>query len=85
MTTVNIEDYIQSSVAKKIEIEVIQYTLNTSAVCNINFLDSKDNKISSVLVYIENSDFTDEWVSDSDLVNIVCRKLGLTQQLNISS
>lgn len=77
MTTVNIEDYIQSSVAKKIEIEVIQYTLNTSAVCNINFLDSKDNKISSVLVYIEGSEFTDEWSSDLDLINIVCKKLGI--------
>ena len=81
MTTINIEDYIQSSVAKKIEIELIQYNLNSSAVCNVNFLDSKDNKISSVLVYIEGSEFTDEWVSDSDLVNIVCRKLGLTQQV----
>ena len=81
MSIVNIEDYVQSTVCKKIEIEVIQYTLNTSAVCNVNFLDSKDNKISSVLVYIENSEFTDEWNTDSDLVNIVCRKLGLIQKV----
>ena len=85
MSIVNIEDYVQSTVCKKIEIEVIQYTLNTSAVCNVNFLDIKQNKISSVLVYIEGSEFTDEWNTDSDLVNIVCRKLGLTQQPNISS
>ena len=81
MTIVNIEDYIQSSIAIKIEIELIQYTLNSSAVCNVNFLDSKDNKISSVLVYIEGSEFTDEWNTDSDLVNIVCRKLGLIQKV----
>ena len=81
MTTVNIEDYIQSSVAKKIEIELIQYNLNSSAVCNVNFLDSKDNKISSVLVYIEGTEFSTEWVDDSNLINIVCRKLGLTQQV----
>ena len=81
MTTINIEDYVQSTVCKKVEIEVIQYTLNTSAVCNVNFLDSKDNKISSVLVYIEGSEFSTEWVDDSNLINIVCRKLGLTQQV----
>ena len=81
MSIVNIEDYVQSTVCKKVEIEVIQYTLNTSAVCNVNFLDSKDNKISSVLVYIEGSEFSTEWVDDSNLINIVCRKLGLTQQV----
>ena len=74
-----ITDYVQANVCKKIEVEVIQYNLNVSATCNVNFLDDKDNKISSILVYIDNEDFSVNWNSDEDLINIVCRKLSLVK------
>lgn len=72
-----ITDYVQANICKKVEIEVIQYNLNVSATCNVNFLDDKDNKLSSVLVYIDGDDFNVNWSSDEDLVRIVLTKLGL--------
>ena len=74
---VNIEDYVQSTVCKKIEIEVIQYNLNSSAVVNVNFLDIDGKKLNSALVTVDGNEFSTEWVNDEDLVRIVCRKLNL--------
>jgi len=76
---VPIVDYVESKIIKKIEVELIQYNINTSAICNVNFLDNQDNKTSSVLVYIDGDDFNVNWNSDSDLINIVLGKLGLTK------
>lgn len=71
-----ITDFVQSTIVKKIELELVQYNLNTSAVCNVNYLDNENKKIDSVLVTIEGNEFSTEWVNDEDLINIVCRKLG---------
>ena len=74
---VNVQDYVQSKIVKKVEIEVINYSLNTSCLCNVNFMDSNDNKISSVIVYIDGIDFNERWITDDDLINIVLEKIGL--------
>ena len=74
---VNILDFVESKIVKKVEIELIQYNINTNAVCNVNFLDVSGTKISSVLVYIDGDDFNSRWVNDSDLISIVLSKLGL--------
>lgn len=74
---VSVQDFVQSKIVKKVEIEVVSYNLNTSALCNVNFMDSQDNKISSVLVYVDGSDFLERWSSDDDLINIVLEKIGL--------
>ena len=76
---INVQDSVQSKIVKKIEIEVINYTLNTSCLCNVNFMDSTDNKISSVLVYVDGDQFNIEWVSDDNLIDIVLRKVGLSR------
>lgn len=79
MSIVPIVDYVDSKIIKKIELELIQYNINSDAVCNVNFLDVSGNKINSVLVSITDEDFTTNWVNDSDLIDIVLRKLGLTK------
>ena len=74
-----VQDYIQSKIVKKVEIEVVNYTLNTSCLCNVNFLDNQDNKISNTLVYVDGSDFLERWNTDDNLISIVLDKLGLQQ------
>ena len=76
---VPIVDYVESKIVRKIEIECINYNINTSAICNVNYLDASGSKISSVLVYIDGDDFNVNWTTDSDLVNIVLGKLGLVK------
>lgn len=43
------------------------------------FLDYKDNKINSNLVYIDGIDFNESWSTDDDLINIVLEKIGISQ------
>ena len=76
---INVQDFVQSKIIKKVEIELIQYNINSNAVCNVNFMDSTDNKISSVLVYVDGDQFNFEWVSDDNLIDIVLRKVGLNR------
>ena len=78
MTIVDIQQFDINQSAVKVEIEIIQYTLNISAICNVNFLDIDGKKISSVLVAVDGQDFETNWNTDEDLINIVLRKLGLT-------
>ena len=77
---VSVQNFVKSSICAKVEIEVINYNINTSATCNVNFMDSQDNKISSVLVYIDGEDFNTNWSSDDDLINIVLNKIGITKE-----
>lgn len=79
MTIVDIKQYDINQSAVKVEIEIIQYILNTSAICNVNFMDSTDKKISSVLVAVDGQDFETNWNTDDDLINIVLNKLGLSK------
>jgi hypothetical protein len=79
---INVEDFVQSKIIKRVEIEVVNYTLNTSCLCNVNFMDSTDNKISSVLVYVDGDEFNIEWVSDDNLIDIILRKVGLNRLPN---
>lgn len=37
--------------------------------------------MSNVSVYIENEDFVNDWVDYSSLINIFCRKLGLSPKV----
>lgn len=74
---VSIQDFVQSKIIKKIEIEVVSYSINTSALCNVNFLDSSDKIVSNALVSIDGEDFSTNWTTDQDLINIVLSKLGL--------
>lgn len=83
MTIVNIQDYVDSKIAKKIELEVIQYNINTSAVIYVNFLNDKNEKTSSILVYIEEDDFNINWTTDNQLIDIVLRKLGLSLKVRL--
>ena len=76
---VSVQDYVQSKNVKKVEIEVVNYTLNTSCLCNVNFMDSQDNKISNILVYVDGTDFLERWSTDDDLINIVLEKIGLSK------
>ena len=61
---------------------MINYNIITSATCNVNFMDSSDNKISSVLVYVDGEDFMTNWSTDDDLVNIVLGKLEMIKVSN---
>lgn len=75
----NVKDDFQSKVVKKIEIEVVNYTLNSSCWRYVNFMNSKDNKISNILVYIDRSDFLERWFTDEDLINKVIEQIVLSK------
>lgn len=36
---VSVQDYVQPNIVKKVEIEVINYNLNTSLLWAVNFMD----------------------------------------------
>lgn len=78
MVYIPIQEYTISKSSSKIEIEIINYTINSNAVARVNFLDADDKTISSVIVYIDGEEFNTQWNTDEDLVNIVLAKLGLT-------
>jgi hypothetical protein len=78
MTKIDIKEYTIIKNSSKIEIEIINYTLNFSAVVNVNFLDINDKVISSTLVYIDGDNFNNNWSSDNDLINIVMNKIGVS-------
>ena len=79
MVYIPIQEFTISKSSLKIEIEIINYTINSNAVVNVNFLDAEDKAISSVIVYIDGEEFNTQWNTDEDLVNIVLAKLGLTR------
>jgi hypothetical protein len=79
MAIVDIKEYIITNSSSKVEIEIINYTLNSNAVVKVSFLDAENKAISSVLVYVSGSEFNIEWNTDDDLINIVLAKLGLTK------
>jgi hypothetical protein len=79
MAIIDIEQFTISKSSSKIEIEIINYTINSNAVARVNFLDADDKTISSVIVYIDGDEFNIQWNTDEDLVNIVLAKLGLTR------
>jgi hypothetical protein len=79
MVYIPIQEYTISKSSLKIEIEIINYTINSNAVARVNFLDAEDKAISSVIVYIDGEEFNTQWNTDEDLVNIVLAKLGLTR------
>lgn len=60
-----------------VEIEVINYTLNVSAVVQSNLIDADKKPISSLFVYIEGCDYITQSVDDNILINIVIDKLGI--------
>lgn len=78
MTKIDIKEYTIIKNSSKIEIEIINYTLNFSAVVNVNFLDINDKVISSTLVYIDGDNFNNNWSTDLDLINIVMNKIGVS-------
>lgn len=79
MAIIDIQEYTISNSSSKIEIEIINYTINSNAVAKVSFLDADDKAISSVIVYIDGDEFNIQWNTDADLVNIVLAKLGLTR------
>jgi predicted Ser/Thr protein kinase len=79
MVYIPIQEFTISKSSLKIEIEIINYTINSNAVARVNFLDAEDKAISSVIVYIDGEEFNTQWNTDEDLVNIVLAKLGLTR------
>lgn len=79
MAIVDINQYIITNSSSKVEIEIINYTLNSNAVAKVSFLDADNKVISSVLVYVSGTDFNIEWNTDDDLINIVLAKLGLSR------
>ena len=79
MAIVDIKEYIITNSSSKVEIEIINYTLNSNAVVKVSFLDAENKAISSVLVYVSGTEFNIEWNTDDDLINIVLAKLGLTK------
>jgi hypothetical protein len=70
-------DILQS--ALKVQIEIIQYNINVSAVVNVNFLDIEGKRISNVLCYVDGTDFSDAWITDDNLIDICLNKLGLSR------
>ena len=46
-------------------------------------MDSQDNKISNILVYVEGSDFLERWSTDDDLVDIILEKIGLSKMSDL--
>ena len=78
MAIINIEQFTISKSSSKIEIEIINYTINSNAVARVNFLDADDKTISSVIVYIDGEEFNVNWSTDQDLIQIILNKLGLT-------
>lgn len=79
MAIVDIKNYIITNSSSKVEIEIINYTLNSNAVVKVSFLDAENKAISSVLVYVSGTEFNIEWNTDDDIINIVLAKLGLTK------
>lgn len=79
MAIIDIQEYTISNSSSKIEIEIINYTINSNAVARVNFLDGEGKVISNVMVWIDGEEFNTQWNTDEDLVNIVLAKLGLTR------
>jgi hypothetical protein len=78
MVYIPIQEFTISKSSLKIEIEIINYNLNSNAVVNVNFLDAEDKAITSTLVYIDGDNFNVNWSTDQDLIQIILNKLGLT-------
>lgn len=78
MVYIPIQEYTISKSSLKIEIEIINYTINSNAVAKVSFLDAEDKAISSVIVYIDGDEFNVNWSTDADLIQIILNKLGLT-------
>lgn len=79
MVYIPIQEFTISKSSLKIEIEIINYTINSNAVARVNFLDAEDKAISSVVVYITDDDFNVNWIDDNTLIDIIINKLGLTR------
>lgn len=78
MVYIPIQEYTISKSSLKVEIEIINYTINSNAVAKVSFLDAEDKAISSVIVYIDGDEFNVNWSTDADLIQIILNKLGLT-------
>jgi hypothetical protein len=79
MVYIPIQEFTISKSSLKIEIEIINYTINSNAVARVNFLDAEDKSISNVIVYITDDDFNVNWIDDNTLIDIIINKLGLTR------
>lgn len=78
MVYIQIQEYTISNSSSKIEIEIINYTINSNAVARVNFLDAEGKAISNVIVYIDGEEFNTQWNTDADLIQIILNKLELT-------
>lgn len=76
MAVIDIKHYIISNISTKVEIEIIQYALNSSDIARVNFNYSEGKSISYVMVWIEGDDFN-KWTTDGSMVDIILTKLGL--------
>jgi hypothetical protein len=76
---INITPVELSQVAHKVEIDVVQYSLNNFAVCSVIYYDNAGTKVDSELVMIDGDEFNNEWITDDDLVNIVLRKCSISR------
>jgi hypothetical protein len=66
-----------STVIEQVEIELIQYEINSFAVANVTFYDTNGTVYKQEIVRIDGDDFNVNWNSDDDFINIVLSKLNI--------
>lgn len=72
-----------STVIEQVEIELIQYEINSFAVANVTFYDKNKNIYKQEIVRIDGDDFNVNWNSDDDFINIVLSKINFEKVPNV--
>lgn len=72
-----------STVIEQVEIELIQYEINSFAVANVTFYDKNKTIYKQEIVRIDGDDFNVNWISDDDFINIVLSKINFEKVPNV--
>lgn len=71
-----VQDITFTQLIQQIEIELLNYTFNERATFGVHLLDENGKSMKIYYIIIEGDDFNVRWVTDDDLVRIICDKLG---------
>jgi hypothetical protein len=72
-----VQDIAFTQTIQQIELEIINYVLNELASIAVHYLDETGKSIKTQYVVVSGDDFNTNWVTDNDLISIVCSRLGL--------
>jgi hypothetical protein len=71
-----VQDVVFTQTIQQIELEIVNYVLNELASIAVHYLDTTGKSIKTQYVVIDGADFNEKWVTDDDLITLVCNRLG---------